>query len=62
MKVKKKKPMTKSIALMIDDKTYKYLKRIMKDLKTKSISETVRMCINNTPEYIPKLGKIKNGY
>lgn len=46
-KVVKKKPvaMKKQMAFMLDDKLEVKVKRIMKQLKLKSLSEAVRKCI-----------------
>ena len=45
MKKVTKKPMNKQMAFMLDEKLELKIKRIMKKLKLKSLSETIRACI-----------------
>lgn len=40
-------PMKKCIAFNVDEKMKVKLNKLMKKLKLKSISETIRMCIEN---------------
>ena len=47
MKKKVAIPMKKQMAVCVTEKMEAKLKKVMKKLKLKSMSETVRMCIEN---------------
>lgn len=47
MKKKTVKPMKKQLAFCVSDKIEAKLKKMMKKLKLKSLSETIRFCIEN---------------